>query len=278
MVHYRHRYHAGNFADVFKHLLLVGLLGALNRKDKPWCFVDTHAGAGCYDLGDAAASATEEWRGGIGRIADEQAAPAIAETYLGLVRAANRSGELRTYPGSPQIALALARPGDRVIACESVDEVAETLKQNLRGDARVAIHRRNGYEAAALLPPAEKRGLVLIDPPFERGDELDAIAELLNKAAARFAGGIYAAWYPVKNAHAAARFVRRVPRETARAALNFTFDNGAPAAGNLHACGLLVVNPPFGFGESAHTALAWLAPLLAQGPTAAFSIAESGPD
>jgi 23S rRNA (adenine2030-N6)-methyltransferase len=225
------------------------------------------------------------------------------------------------YPGSPLFARDLARPGDRLVLCEKVPAVAEQLRRTLRGDPRAAVHLRDGYEAASLLPPAEKRGLVLIDPPFERTDELDAIADLIGKSVERFAGGIYAAWYPIKNRHLVSRCVRRVSRETGKPVLNLEFDNGEEAddeihfastdrprperAANsyrtgpvrttgrrppprhldaspgivrvkekvsMHACGLLVVNAPFGFEQSASQALQWLKPRLAQSSWASFTI------
>ena len=272
MVHYRHSYHAANFADVFKHVLLVGLLGALNRKDKPWCFLDSHAGAGGYDLGGAGAVRTGEWHDGFGRLNDSSDAPPLVAEYLRLVAAARTQAHADYYPGSPQFARALARPGDRLVLCEKVPAVAAELKQALRGDARAFIHVRDGYEAHALLPLPEKRGLMLIDPPFERTDEFDAIAQLIAKSVPRFAGGIFAAWYPLKNKHLAARFVRQLERETAKPVLNLEYDNGEPAEGQMHACGLAVVNPPFGFRAEALSALHWLRPRLAQGPRATFTI------
>ncbi len=319
MVHYRHSYHAGNFADVFKHVLLVGLLAGLNRKDKPWCFVDTHAGAGDYDLGAEGATRTGEWREGVGRLEQECGgdAPELVVEYLRLLRAARSQGAADHYPGSPQFARALARSGDRLVLCEKVPEVAAELKRSLRGDPRAVVHLRDGYEAHALLPPAEKRGLMLIDPPFERSDEMDAISDLIGKSVERFAGGIYAAWYPIKNRHLVSRCLRRVSRETGKPVLNLEFDNGEaagdeirfastdrgkpvrpPGAGPakagyggpprredaspglvrviekvpMHACGLLVVNPPFGFEQAAGLALQWLKPRLAQGSRASFTI------
>ncbi len=315
VVHYRHSYHAGNFADVFKHVLLVGLLAGLNRKDKPWCFLDTHAGAGDYDLGGEGATRTGEWRDGIGRLEAQGAAagaPELVAEYLRLVQAARSEGVAAHYPGSPQFARAMARADDRLVLCEKVPEVAAELRRSLRGDPRAAVHVRDGYEAHALLPPAEKRGLMLIDPPFERTDELDAIADLIGKSVQRFAGGIYAAWYPIKNRHLVSRCVRRVSRETGKPVLNLEFDTGETAGDEMrfastgggksgrpvrsdrggpsrqqeaaasvvrviekvpmHACGLLVVNPPFGFEPAASLALQWLKPRLAQGSRASFTI------
>jgi 23S rRNA (adenine2030-N6)-methyltransferase len=248
---------------------------------------------------------------------DPSGAPELVAEYLRLLAAARAEAHRDFYPGSPQFARALARPGDRLVLCEKVPEVAALLKQSLHGDRRMAVHLRDGYEAHSLLPPAEKRGLMLIDPPFERTDEFDAIAGLIGKSVARFAGGVYAAWYPVKNTHQVSRFVRGVAKDTAKPVLNLEFDNGAeaddairfvstdrPRPGQpqrrerpevrrrhqaeastgiaraaekkiMHACGLLVVNPPFGFEAEANAALQWLKPRLAQGPRAGFTMTQA---
>lgn len=277
-MHYRHSFHAGNFADVFKHVLVVGLLKALSRKDKPWVFVDTHAGAGDYDLGSEVAQRTGEWRDGIERLMTVTNAPEPLATFLRLVRAANPDGDLRNYPGSPRFAQKLARPKDRLLLCEKIPEVADELKFGFRSFSQAVVHVRDGYEAHALLPPAEKRGLILIDPPFERPDEFEAMADLLQKSVVRFAGGIYAAWYPLKNRHIASRFVRRVARESARPVLTIEIDNDAPGEGQMRACGLLVVNPPFGFEEQVREALAFLLPHLAQGPRPTWALATPLPE
>lgn len=273
-MHYRHRFHAGNFADVFKHVLLCGLLTALNRKDKPWFFLDTHAGAGLYDLLGADPARTGEWQDGIARIWDgaQSPPPAVAE-YLRFLRLfQGRDGGLRLYPGSPALAAKLARPGDRLALCERTAEVAEELRYAMSGVENAAIHVRDGYESLGLLPPAEKRGLVLIDPPFEAVDEFDRIAAWLDSALSRFAHGVYAIWYPLKNGHASARFLRRVRRDADRPALVCSLETGAPGIGQMRACGLLVLNPPFGFEAQARDALHWLAPRLAQGAQPTWSV------
>lgn len=323
-MHYQHQFHAGNFADVFKHTLLCGLLAALNRKDTPWCFLDTHAGAGAYRLDSVAADKTGEWREGIARLAELADAPEPLATLLRLVREENPGGGLRNYPGSPQIARALARPQDRVVLCEKVPAIAAQLKANCAG---VELHLRDGYEAASLLPPKEKRGLILIDPPFERPDEFDAAAQFLKAAQARFAHGIYAVWYALKNRRAADQFLRKV------AALNrpwraYEFETGEEsrfagiargdserphshsgavpsvqwplgplnvrAGGSrsqgvsasapemtpkhrMHACGVLVLNPPFQFDQDIRAAMDVLVEHLAQGPNALFEIKTATP-
>lgn len=275
-MHYRHSYHAGNFADVFKHVALCGLLAALNRKDKPWCYLETHAGAGAYDLAGEGATRTGEWRDGIGRLFEEtppDAPPPLAQ-LIATVRALNPDGALRHYPGSPLFARALARERDRLVLCEKIPEVAADLKDNLAGERRAIVHRRDGYEAASLLPPAEKRGLVLVDPPFERPDEFEAVGDLLEKAIARFAGGVYAAWYPLKNRHAAGRFERRMARVADKPPLRLSLETGAPGEGQMRACAVLVVNAPYGFAEEFAPAGRLLAGRLAQGRRASYEAAE----
>ena len=275
-MHYRHSYHAGNFADVFKHVVLCGLLAALSRKDKPWCYLETHAGAGAYDLAGEGASRTGEWRDGIGRLVGMGGAhiPPLVQTFLDVVAGINGTGALRHYPGSPLFAQSLAREHDRLVLCEKVPEIAAELKENLKGERRAIVHRRDGHEAPALLPPAEKRGLVLVDPPFERPDEFEAAATLVEKSLARFAGGVYAVWYPLKNRHAAARFERAVARACQEPPLRLALDTGAPGEGQMRSCAVLVANPPFGFEREFEPVGHWLARSLAQGPRPSY---EGGP-
>ena len=273
-MHYRHSYHAGNFADVFKHVVLCALLAALSRKDKPWCYVETHAGAGAYDLAGEGATRTGEWRDGIGRLWELDRAPTLLQAFLDVVRGVNGTGALRHYPGSPLFAQALARERDRLVLCEKVPEIAAELRENLKGERRAVVHHRDGHEAHALLPPAEKRGLMLIDPPFERPDEFEAAAELVGKSVKRFAAGVYAVWYPLKNRHAAARFERQVARTCAEPPLRIALENGAPGEGQMRGCAVLVVNPPFGLDNELAASGKLLARMLAQGPKPRY---ESGP-
>ncbi len=272
-MHYRHSFHAGNFADVFKHAVLWGLLQALSRKDKPWSYLETHAGAGAYDLSGEGATRTGEWREGIELLYGLADAPEPLASLLAHVRGFNTDGALRHYPGSPLMALACARETDRLVLCEKQPAIADELKVNIGGEARVKIHRRDGYEAHALLPPAEKRGLMLIDPPFERPDEFEAAAELAEKSLARFAGGVIAIWYPLKNRHAAGRFERRVAKASGKGVLRLELSTGARGEGQMRACAVLVANPPFGFAESFADTGHRLKHELAQGPYAVFDSA-----
>ena len=267
-MHYRHSFHAGNFADVFKHAVLCGLAAALNRKDKPWCYLETHAGAGAYDLDSAAAERTQEWRDGIGRLWKLDAPEPLA-ACLRIVHEFNGDGAPRRYPGSPLFMRALARPGDRLVLCEKVPEIAALLRENLAGDRRVKVHHRDGYEAHSLLPPAERRGLVLVDPPFEHPQEFGLAHEFLERALPRFPGGVFAVWYPLKNRHVAARFERRAAELTAKPPLRLALETGAPGEGQMRACAVLILNPPFGFDFDDSGRV--LAQMLAQGPRAAFT-------
>lgn len=264
-MHYRHSFHAGNFADVFKHVVLCGLLAALNRKDKAWSYLESHAGAGAYDLAGEGATRTGEWHEGIERLYGMEGAPEPLAAYLRIVRVFNEGGALRHYPGSPLVARSLARAGDRLVLCEKIPQIVAELRENLKGERRAIVHHRDGYEAHALLPPEHKRGLLLIDPPFERPDEFDAAGELAEKAIGRFAAGICAAWYPLKNRHAASRFERRVARACAEPPLRLELSNGAPGEGQMRACAVLIANAPFGFAQDFQACGELLASVLAQG-------------
>ncbi len=242
-MNYRHAFHAGNFADCMKHALLVWLLRAMARKPAAFAVLDTHAGAGQYDLEAEPAMRTGEWRAGIARLL-ENPPPELAD-YIALVRACG------LYPGSPLLIRALLRPQDRLICCERHPEEYATLKHTMRGDARVSLHDRDAWEAlGALLPPAERRGLVFIDPPYEAADEYLRLAAGLRAAHARFATGVFAAWYPIKHRapvrefHAMVHAMRDVV--TAELWLREPLD---PA--RLNGCGLLLINPPYRFEAEA---------------------------
>ena len=261
-MHYRHAYHAGNFADVWKHAIVFGILDALNRKATPWSYVESHAGAGHYLLSGEAASKTEEWRDGIGRLRAASGAPELAARFLATT---SRIGTGR-YPGSPWFALEMARSEDQLLLCEAVPDVARTLMQTC--GKRATVQQRDGYRMDALLPPRHKRGLVLIDPPFERADEFRAVAELLERCASRFGHGVHALWYPRKNAHDADRALRRMARAFGKPVWNAVLDHGDVGGGRMHACGVAVVNPPYGLDTQWAESLAWMASQLGRGARA----------
>ncbi|HEX7390755.1 MAG TPA: 23S rRNA (adenine(2030)-N(6))-methyltransferase RlmJ [Acidiphilium sp.] len=260
-MNYRHAYHAGNEADCLKHALLVLLLRTLARKPKPLLVLDTHAGIGAYDLAGVEAEKTGEWRQGIGRL-QEAGPPALAD-YLALIRDPGQYPD--QYPGSPALARALVGPGDRLALCELHPEDAALLKRRFRGDPTVQVHHRDGYEAlGALLPPPEKRALVLIDPPYERIDEFSTLASALDAARKKFPSGVFAAWYPVKHRRPVREFftdlaARGIPDMIAcELLLRPTLD---PA--KLNGSGLLIVNPPYGFETEAAPILTALRTTLA---------------
>ncbi|MGA3002944.1 MAG: 23S rRNA (adenine(2030)-N(6))-methyltransferase RlmJ [Acetobacteraceae bacterium] len=253
-MNYRHAFHAGNFGDCMKHALLVALLRALQRKPAPLFVLDTHAGAGHYDLAAAPAQRTNEAANGILRLL-ERVPPALAdpalEHYVATVR------RLGLYPGSPELIRSLLRPDDRLACCEAHPEECALLRRLFRDDRQVAVHQRDAWQALkGLLPPAQKRGLVLIDPPYEASGEFARVAEGLTLAQSRFPTGVLVAWYPVKHrAPVRALFDMLALRDviTAELLLREPLD---PT--RLNGSGLLIVNPPYRFEQDAQSILAGL--------------------
>jgi 23S rRNA (adenine2030-N6)-methyltransferase len=280
-MNYRHGYHAGNFADVLKHTALCELLRLLTAKDKKLFVLDTHAGAGGYDLSGSQARRTGEAETGIVRLAGLPRAgmPAAVVRYLAAVAAYDRKfgpagGQLRRYPGSPRLVRAALRPGDRFIACELHPEEALLLKREFAGDRAVEVRQADGYKALkALLPPVERRGLVLIDPPFEMPDEYEHLLRALRQGVRRFATGCYAIWYPIKDE--AARALAADLAAFKPLVLELRLDGIAP--GKLAACGLAVINPPWRFEEAMREALPWVAAQLGPGVSWAVDAAPATP-
>lgn len=265
-MNYRHAYHAGNFADVVKHALFASLIEYLKRKEKPFRVLDTHAGRGVYDLAANEAARTGEHLGGITPLLGSAAADAPElGVYLDAVRAVRARFGPSAYPGSPLIARELLRKQDRLSAYELHPEDAEALQTLFEGDIAVKAIGLDGWLAlGAHLPPKEKRGLVLIDPPFEVTDEIDRIVNGLAKAWRRWPGGVYAVWYPIKRpAHH--RYLHDRLRESGIGrilAVDFKREQHTPDE-RLVGTGLVVVNPPFTFAEDARRILTLLEPVLA---------------
>lgn len=260
---YRHSFHAGNFADVTKHVALVAALLRLTGKDRPLFLLDTHAGRGRYALG-----AGGESDAGIARVLTATTLPkhpALAR-YIALVRAMNPGGRLSAYPGSPLIAAALMRAGDRAAFCELQEPEAAALRQEFRGDARVGVHCRDGFEAlGALVPPPEKRGLALVDPPYEETEsDFSRVAEALAAAAARWPQGVLMAWYPIKQGAVAARLSRRLADAGVKRLLvaELCIHPDDSRAG-LNGSGLVTINPPWHFEEDLRALLPALHAVLA---------------
>ncbi|HQW81621.1 MAG TPA: 23S rRNA (adenine(2030)-N(6))-methyltransferase RlmJ [Pseudomonadota bacterium] len=271
-MNYRHAYHAGNFADVFKHVVLIALIEALKAKQAAFAVLDTHAGAGRYSLSSEEALKTGEFRDGVMRLVAAERLPTLVHAYLHLVQSQNGA---QTYPGSPLIAAQLLRDHDRLMLCEIQDAEVESLRQLFGRDARVAVHQRDGYQSmAALLPPPEKRGLVLVDPPFEaQEDEFRIIEEALAAAHKRFANGIYAVWYPIKLRQSVLPFHRWLKASGMRKVLAAEIcvhpDNSAL---RLNGCGMAIINAPYKLDRTLAEILPMLATTLAQSRYAQFRL------
>ena len=277
-MNYRHAFHAGNFADVFKHVALLGLLDALRAKPTPFCYVDTHAGRGAYDLRGESAQRTGEYRDGVARILQAGDLPPALTDYAERIRAfgVDADGSLVRYPGSPLLARNRLRADDRAMLCELQGEEATALRAALHEDTRCAVHERDGYAALkALLPPAQKRGLVLIDPPFEaQGAEFETIAQALTPALARWPNAIYAVWYPIKLRETITPFHRwlgsGVGKSDVLATELLLHADNTPL--RLNGCGLAIVNPPWQFDVHLGGWLPSLTRLLSSGPEATSRI------
>lgn len=272
-MNYRHAFHAGNFADVVKHVALVAILQHLRKKDKPFRVIDTHAGRGLYDLESEASVRTGEAAGGIARLDDVANAPPSLSAYLDIVR---KTGVGR-YPGSPLIAAQLLRESDKLIAIERHADDEHALASSLARFKNAKCFCADGYQRlAALLPPPERRGLVLIDPPYEDADEFVRLAGALAAARKRFATGVYLAWYPIKSAAVSDAFSGEVLVDGSEEVLRITIDIGRANSSDkerLSAAGLLVVNPPYGFAEEMQAAAKILAPRLGRDAPAQISVA-----
>lgn len=274
-MNYRHAYHAGNFADVVKHVVLTRIIEYLKRKDAAFRVIDTHAGIGLYDLASDEAEKTQEWRTGIGRLVGQnfpRDVAALLQPYLDAVGLPQAGNELAEYPGSPLIARRLLRPQDRLFAIELHPEDAVHLKDLFAGDIRVRVLELDGWlSLGAHLPPKEKRGLVLIDPPFEEPGEFDRMVDGLVKAHQRWPGGLYALWYPVKDRAAVNAFRRRLAETGIPKILDISFELRAPSPEpRLDGCGMVVVNPPYTLEAEMKALLPVLSELLSKGPGAKF--------
>ena len=268
-MNYRHIYHAGNFADVLKHAVLARIIVYLQKKDAPFRVLDTHAGIGLYDLSGTEAQKTGEWQDGIGKLIDAdlpQAAADILAPYLDSVRALNPKGGVTLYPGSPKLARMLFRPQDRLSAIELHPDDYGTLSRVFEGDYQVRVTELDGWLAlGAHLPPKEKRGVVLVDPPFEAEGEYDRLVESLARAHRRFGNGTFCLWYPMKKGAPIHDFHEKlkaleIPKMLCTE-LTVMSDRETPG---LNGSGLIIVNPPFTLKDELHTILPVLKERLAK--------------
>ncbi len=278
-MNYRHDFHAGNFADAFKHIILTRILLHLMKKETAFRYIDTHAGSGSYDLFGAEAEKTAEWHAGIGRLvaADRPVdARELIEPYLRLAAPAvdETANPRHLYPGSPMIASALLRRQDRLICCELHPAAAQELQQNLGRDRRAKIIEIDGFIGLnAFVPPVERRGVILIDPAFEERDDLERSLAALDSAYRKWSTGIFLLWYPIKDQIEVEASLQRFVRGKVKRILRLELQVAAPLpVGPLRANGLLVVNPPFPLVTEAEIILPWLARSLGEGADARHRI------
>lgn len=266
-MNYRHIYHAGNFADVFKHAVLARCIEYLKRKEAAFRVIDTHAGIGLYDLSSEQAQKTGEWRDGVGRLIESDLggeARALLEPYLAVVRDVGGEAAPTAYPGSPLVARRLLRKQDRLSAFELHETDSATLSALFAGDYQARVSMLDGWLVpGAHLPPKEKRGLVLIDPPFEQEGDFRRLAAALDKGARRWPGGMFVLWYPVKHEAEVAAFHESLAasglRNLLRAELCVRARETEPV---FRGCGLIVMNPPFVLMDELRTLLPELARVL----------------
>ncbi|MBD9633285.1 MULTISPECIES: 23S rRNA (adenine(2030)-N(6))-methyltransferase RlmJ [Pseudomonadaceae] len=265
-MNYRHAYHAGNHADVLKHIVLARIFALMARKDTPFAYLDSHSGIGLYDLLGDEASRTGEWESGIGRLVERDDLPELLEDYLGVVSALNPDGGLEFYPGSPELARRLTRPQDRVMLNELHPEDGRLLKANMAGERRISVHQGDGWLLPrAFLPVSEKRGVLLIDPPFEQPDDLERCVTALDEAIGRMRQTVVAIWYPIKDRRQLKRFYQRLEKSSAPKMLRVELCvHPAETADRLNGSGLVIVNPPWPLDEELRGLLPWLAETLAQ--------------
>lgn len=243
-MNYRHAYHAGNFSDVLKHVVLIEIIKRLQQKDKPFFYLDTHAGRGMYDLNGVHALKTHEADNGIRRLMKLADIPSCLQDYINTVKATQQS--LDDYPGSPMIVRQLMRVDDRMVLTELHPQEYELLKELFCRDRQVVVQLQDAYQGLrALLPPTPRRGLILIDPAFEVIDEFELLVEGVKEALKRFATGVYAIWYPLKDKAYVQQFLRKM-KNTELPLINVTikpFADGVTEG--LNETGVLIVNPPW---------------------------------
>jgi 23S rRNA (adenine2030-N6)-methyltransferase len=276
-VNYRHAFHAGSFADVFKHAVLCRILAHLRGKESAFRVIDTHAGAGLYDLTGPQAARSGEWKDGIAKLLAADLPKELADwlhPYLDVIGALNERGEIKRYPGSPALVRAWLRPQDRLTACELHPETYRALTRELQRDVRIKTLEIDGWTALkAYVPPKERRGLVLVDPPFERDDEFHMLAEGFAAAHRKWPTGIYALWYPIKGRTAPDAFAKRLGRlgipKILRAEL-IVSPLSDPT--RLNGSGLILANPPWTLENELKTLLPALGGILGRGRKGLFTL------
>lgn len=293
MLSYRHAFHAGNHADVLKHMVIIQLMRYLGQKDPAYMVIDTHAGAGVYALDGDYASKNAEYETGIAKLWDRKDLPAVVKEYVDLVRSLNPSGKMRYYPGSPYCAEKTMREQDRLRLFEMHPSEVKVLEDNFRKleahaaaqgqrpaarGKRVMVYRGDGFQGLkALLPPPSRRGLVLIDPPYEDKRDYTHVAQVLADALTRFPTGTYAVWYPVLHRNESRQLPERLKRLGAKSWLNVTLaiHGPAPDGFGLHNSGMFILNPPWTLEAQLKEVMPYLIEVLGEDDSAEY-VLESG--
>lgn len=260
MLAYRHLFHAGNFADVFKHSVIVQLTTLIGRKEKPFLYLDTHAGIGRYDLSLPWAQKNREFDNGIARIFSRNDGPAQIRPYLDAVHALNPDGSLRYYPGSPLLVYGMLGAGDRMVLTELNRDDYDRLRQEIGPDRRIQIRNMDGYQSLkAFLPPKERRGLILIDSSFDRSNEFERIVEAVTMAHRRFSTGVYAIWYPLMEPADVSGFEQQIADSGIRRVLKLELSvHPGDWRESLRGSAMLIINPPYELDTLAAPMLHWL--------------------
>lgn len=273
MLSYRHAYHAGNHADILKHWVQVLCLQYMKKKDKPFFYIDTHAGAGQYALYEGFAQKTGEYKDGIGRLWAQKKVPDVFADYLTCVQNQNEAN-LKFYPGSPMVAAQLLREDDRLRLVEMHTSDLKHLEKNLADDPRAQVIDGDGFEQIkALLPPPTRRGLILMDPSYEIKNDYRLVLQALQEGLKRFATGTYLVWYPLLNANYSQRFAGQLQQLPCDNWLNVQLQvTEMPGGHGMYGSGMFVINPPFVLREQLLEGLPWLVKLLAQGDGADYRL------
>ena len=274
MLSYRHAFHAGNHADVLKHFVEVQLLQYLAQKDKPFWYIDTHAGAGCYELDRGYAAQNAEYESGIARLWDRDDLPASLADYVALVKGINPDGQMKLYPGSPLVAQQLLRPQDRMRLFELHPTDIEILQENFSGHGtQVLMQQADGFGALkALLPPPPRRALMLIDPPYEDKQDYRRVVSALGEGLKRFANGVYAVWYPQLQRAEARELPEQLKQLPVKSWLHVALSVQGPSEDGfgMHGSGMFVLNPPWTLHGTLQEVMPYLAEVLGESGAGSF--------
>ncbi|MEJ2794131.1 23S rRNA (adenine(2030)-N(6))-methyltransferase RlmJ [Iodobacter sp. LRB] len=278
MLSYRHAFHAGNHADVLKHYIQTQILSYFNQKDKSYWYIDTHSGAGVYSLTEGYATKNAEFESGIARLWERDDLPESIAEYMDVVKALNPDGKLNLYPGSPYVADQLLRPTDRLRLFELHSSDSKILKENFaEAGRRVAVIAGDGFAGIkAVLPPPPRRGVTLIDPPYEDKNDYDYVIDMLHEALSRFATGTYAVWYPQLQRAESKQLPEELKKLGVNSWLHVALSVQSPSADGfgMHGSGMFILNPPWTLAKTLRETMPYLVKILGQGKGAKYILEE----